>query len=94
MMAGAPPLITNSVPGKRRRMSWKNSRQFALSSLVPGARCKQRLLAVPQNAPGCQHRPARLSQMQPLGNAVDKQVGDSKLRQVAAGEPLIPTAAW
>jgi len=50
---------------------------------------QQRLLAVRQDAPGCQYRLARLSQMQPLGDAVDKQIEDVELRQVATGEPLV-----
>ncbi len=36
---GAPSEMTSSGSDKpRRRMSWKNSRQLAVSSLLPGAR--------------------------------------------------------
>jgi hypothetical protein len=36
-----------------------------------------------------QHRFARLAQMQPLGNPVDKQVSDLELGQIAVGERLV-----
>ena len=45
MIPGAPSLTTSSGSGKpRRRMSWKNSRQLAVSSLVPGAKCNSAFL--------------------------------------------------
>ena len=45
MIPGAPSLATNNGAGKpRRRVSWKNSRQLAVSSLVPGAKCKSAFL--------------------------------------------------
>ena len=50
---------------------------------------QQRLFAVRKNTPGGQHRLPRLAQMQPLGNPVDKQVSDLKLRQIARRERLI-----
>ena len=38
IIPGAPSLTTSSGSGSpRRRMSWKNSRRFAVSSLLPGA---------------------------------------------------------
>ncbi len=42
--------------------SWKNSRLLAVSSLLPGAK-------------GGQYRLARLPEMQPLGEALDKSWG-------------------
>jgi hypothetical protein len=45
IMPGAPSLATKSGSGRpRRRISWRNSRQLAVSSLVPGARCKSAFL--------------------------------------------------
>ena len=38
IIPGAPSLTTSSGSGSpRRRISWKNSRQLAVSSLLPGA---------------------------------------------------------
>jgi len=47
------------------------------------------LFAVRLDAPSRQHCLARLAQMQPLGNPVDKQVGNFELRQIPGGECLI-----
>ena len=46
----------------------------------PRRQVQQRLFAVRQNTPGSQDRLARLPQMQPLGNAIDKQVDDLEFR--------------
>ena len=46
-------------------------------------------MAVRQHAPGGQHCLARLPQMQPLGDAVDKQVDHFELGQIAAGKRLV-----
>jgi hypothetical protein len=46
-------------------------------------------MAVRQHAPGGQHRLARLPQMQPLGDAVDKQVDHFELGQIAAGKRVV-----
>src|SRR5438552_6613219 len=90
MIPGAPSLTTNRGSGKpRRRMSRKNSRQLAVSLLGARRQVQQRLLAVRQKAPGRQHCLAWLAQMQPLGNAVDKQVDDLELCQLAPGKPFI-----
>ena len=53
----------------------------------PRRQMQQRLLAIGQNAPGRQHRLARLAQMPPLGD-LDKQIDDREFRQIAAGERL------
>jgi len=42
--------------------------------LAPWRQVEKYLMAVRQHTPGGQHRLARLPQMQPLGDAVDKQV--------------------
>jgi len=57
--------------------------------LGPRRQVQKRLFAVRQNAPGRQHGLARLAQMQPLGNAIDKQVGDREFRQITAGKRLV-----
>ena len=57
--------------------------------LGPRRQVQQRLFAVRQNAPGRQHGLARPAQMQPLGNAIDKQVGDREFRQITAGKRLV-----
>jgi hypothetical protein len=45
IMPGAPSLATKSGSGRpRRRISWRNSRQLAGSSSVPGARCNSAFL--------------------------------------------------
>src|SRR5262245_6954742 len=41
--------------------------------LAPWRQVEKHLMAVRQHAPGGQHRLARLPQMQPLGDSVDKQ---------------------
>ena len=53
----------------------------------PRRQMQQRLLAIGQNAPGRQHRLARLAQMPPLGD-LDKQIDDREFRQIAAGKRL------
>jgi len=50
---------------------------------------QQRLLAVDQDAPRCQHRLTRLAQMQALRNTVDEQVDHVELAEVAAGKLLL-----
>jgi hypothetical protein len=43
----------------------------------------------PPGSPGGQHRLARLTQMQALGNAVDKQVNNREFRQITGGKRLV-----
>src|SRR5262249_30589477 len=47
------------------------------------------LLPIPPDPPGGDHWLARAAGPQPLGNAVNKQVDDVELRQIAAREGLI-----
>jgi hypothetical protein len=56
---------------------------------------QQDLLPIPPDSPGGDDWLARAAGPQPLGNAIDKEVDDVELRQVAAREGLVflPTAA-
>jgi hypothetical protein len=67
-------------------MSWKNSGQLAVSFLVPGAKLNSAFSPYAR-MPQAAGTPSRLPQIQPLGNAVDKQVDDLKLRHVAPRKP-------
>ena len=57
--------------------------------LGAGHEGKQHLAAVLADAPGGDHRLARLAGAQPLGDAVDIEVDDRVLRQVALRERLV-----
>jgi hypothetical protein len=54
-----------------------------------GHQVQEHLAAVARDAPGGEHRLARLAGPQPLGDAVDEQIDDVVLGQVAAGERLV-----
>ena len=47
---------------------------------------QENLLALEREAPGRQHRLSPLPGPQPLGDAVDEEVGDLELAKVALGE--------
>jgi hypothetical protein len=54
-----------------------------------GHQVQEHLAAVAGDAPGDEHVLARLAGAEPLGDAIDEQVYDVVLGQVAAGERLV-----
>jgi len=67
-------------------MSWKNARQLSVSSLVPGLKCQEDLLALLVDAPRAEDRFAGKAGTEPLGDAVDEQVEELVLREVPGRE--------
>ena len=58
-------------------------------SLSPGSKRQEVLGAAAVDAPGRQHRLARLAQVQPLGHAVQEQVDDVELAEIPLREGLV-----
>ena len=67
-------------------MSWKNARQLSVSSLVPGLKCQEDVLALLVDAPRAEDRFAGKAGTEPLGDAVDEQVEELVLREVPGRE--------
>ena len=90
MIPGAPSETTSTgSPRPRPRMSWKNARTVSVSSFEPAISASSTLRPSVADAPGRQHRLAGLTRPQPLGDAVDEEVDDPVLGQIAAREPLV-----
>ena len=70
-------------------MSWKNARQLSVSSLVPGLKCQEDLLALLVDAPRAEDRFAGKAGTEPLGDAVDEQVEELVLREVPGRERFV-----
>ena len=76
---GQPPALEILEEGRAaRRVLLRARRQM-----------QQDLLAVVSDAPGTKHRLPRQAGVQPLGHAVDEQVGDRELAEVPPGEGFV-----
>jgi hypothetical protein len=64
---------------------WKNSRQQAVSSFLPRARCKAPFCRSP-GSPRPPIPPRAAGADAPFSNAVDEQIGDFELCEIAVGE--------
>ena len=87
---GAPSLTTSSgSPSPLARRSWKNARTVSTSSFDPAINPKSEFAPVLADPPGGQNRFSPLAQTQPLGDAVDEQVGDRVLGEIALAEVFV-----
>src|SRR6059036_1618154 len=76
---GQPPALEILEEGRAaRRVLLRARRQM-----------QQDLLAVVGNAPGTEHRLPRQAGVQPLGHAVDEQVGDREFAEIPPGEGFV-----
>ena len=90
MTPGAPSETTSSgSPRPRARMSWKKARHRFGVLLRSRHQVQQHPAARHRVAPGRHHRLTALAGTDALGDAVDEQVDDLVLAQVAGGEVLV-----
>jgi len=89
MMPGAPSDDKQRI-AEPTRAHVLEERPHRLGILLrAGHEMQQHLAAILADAPGRNHRLARVASAQPLGNPIDVEISDPVLGQIALGERLV-----